>query len=105
VGWAVGFDRTWNRDIGYGVPSTCDHPGCDAQIDRGKSYCCGDRRVDGCGLFFCGRHLDADGQCARCSRGQAPFEPSPDLPEWVHHKATDPSWSAWRTAQAGLVQP
>ena len=26
MGWSIGFDSKWNRDIGYGVPATCDYP-------------------------------------------------------------------------------
>ena len=28
MSWAVGYDSKWQRDIGYGVPSICDHPKC-----------------------------------------------------------------------------
>ena len=35
MSWAVGFDSQWDRDIGYGVPAYCDHPGCGKEIDRG----------------------------------------------------------------------
>ena len=60
MGWSIGFDQKWNRDIGYGVPCVCDHPGCDKEIDRGLSYvCCGDQPEGGehgCGLYFCPDH-------------------------------------------------
>ncbi len=46
MSWAVGFDETWQRDIGYGVPAYCDHPGCMAEIDRGLSYVCGGEPVE-----------------------------------------------------------
>jgi hypothetical protein len=55
MSWALGFDGNWNRDIGYGVPSYCDHPKCSAKIDRGLAYvCCGQEPYggDGCGLYF-----------------------------------------------------
>jgi len=26
MGWSIGFDETWQRDIGYVVQSVCDHP-------------------------------------------------------------------------------
>ena len=26
MSWAVGYDENWKRDVGYGVPSYCDHP-------------------------------------------------------------------------------
>jgi len=122
VGWSIGFDYNWNRDIGYGVPAECDHPGCDAQIDRGLSYVCGGNpygEPHGCGLFFCDEHLfmrtvsapTVDGMardemvqlCERCpltDEHPNPFEPKPDVAEWVQFKATDPSWAEWRAKQA-----
>ena len=38
MGWSIGYDNTWNRDIGYGVPATCDHLGCAAEIDRSDQF-------------------------------------------------------------------
>ena len=102
MGWAVGYDTTWERDIGYGVPSICDHPGCGARIDRGLGYVCGAEPyggTKGCGLFFCGKHLSAwDQLCDRCGglRRKKPYTPTPDLPEWTEHKMKDPSWKFWR---------
>ena len=98
MSWAVGYDTQWNRDIGYGVPATCDFPSCGARIDRGLAYVCGDEPYGGdygCGLYFCGAHRKGD-FCERCCAGQEPFVPTPDLPEWTQHKLTDPSWQAWR---------
>jgi len=40
MGWAVGYDNRWSRDIGYGVPAWCDEPGCSEAIDRGLAYVC-----------------------------------------------------------------
>ena len=40
MGWEIGYDDNWERDIGYGVPAECDHPDCQV-IDRGLSYVCG----------------------------------------------------------------
>ena len=34
MGWSIGYDDNWKRDIGYGVPAVCDHPGCNEKIDR-----------------------------------------------------------------------
>jgi hypothetical protein len=110
MGWAIGWDSNWNRDIGYGVPAFCDHPDCSEVIDRGLSYVCGggpygeslsDTDIVGCGLFFCGMHLGASSLCERCSalgNGELnePFPAKPDHPEWIHHKMTDPSWEQWR---------
>ena len=82
MGWSIGFDKRWGkygRDIGYGVPATCDHPGCGEEIDRGLSYVCGGDAYGGehgCGLFFCREHLtyeERDGHlvplCERCAAG------------------------------------
>jgi hypothetical protein len=102
MGWAVGFDRRWGRDIGYGVPATCDFPGCGKAIDRGLSYVCGGEPYGGehgCGLYFCGQHLllgASAWQCERCVAGEPPFDPTPDTAEWISHKLTDPSWADWR---------
>ncbi len=99
MGWSIGYDSHWERDVGYGVPAMCDYPSCDAEIDRGLAYVCGyephggDR---GCGLFFCGEHLGVDSLCDRCVKGLEPFEPTLDTLQWTTHKATHPSWEAWR---------
>lgn len=97
MGWAVGYDTDWRRDIGYGVPAMCDHPACAVGIDRGLAYRCGWglHGDEGCGLFFCPAHVGFDG-CDRCAAGEEPFEPKPDLLEWVEHKLYDPSWRPWR---------
>lgn len=99
MGWSLGYDTRWNRDIGYGVPAQCDHPECTTEIDRGLSYvcCCQDPYGgDGCGLYFCGEHADVHGKCERCQRSEPPFAPKPDIAEWIEHKLTDASWSHWR---------
>jgi len=49
MGWSIGFDSSWNRDIGYGVPAYCDHPKCSKKIDRGLSYVCGGEPYGGGG--------------------------------------------------------
>ena|ERR1041385_8576378 len=100
MGWSLGWDTTWNRDIGYGVPAYCDHPKCNAEIDRGLAYvCCGQEPYGGrgCGLFFCGEHADLDGRCPRCRNGKPPYKhPKPDHPRWLEWKLTDASWQKWR---------
>jgi hypothetical protein len=106
MSWAIGYDTNWNRDIGYGVPAICDFPGCNEKIDRGLSFVCGGEPYGGekgCGLFFCGKHLYHKSKgiqlCTRCvtCKGQAdPFEPKPDILEWVYFKMVDPSWAKWR---------
>lgn len=107
MGWSIGYDLRWNRDIGYGVPATCDQPGCGARIDRGLAHVCGGAPYGGgagCGLYFCEADLSHDlygvQLCDRCERGiLTPHTPTPDVEEWIKHKATDPSWAAWRAAQ------
>lgn len=108
MGWQIGFDSRWQRDIGYGVPAPCDQPDCGEKIDRGLAYGCGGEPFggeDGCGLFFCGDHMLGGGQpqlCERCEAGNPePFTPKPDLQEWIDFKMTDPSWAPWRAEKAG----
>ncbi|WP_182655573.1 hypothetical protein [Stenotrophomonas lacuserhaii] len=98
MSWEVGYDPAWKRDIGYGVPAVCDHPGCGATINRGLGHVCGGEPYGGeygCGLYFCARH-GGGGQCVRCAAGGKCFEPTADVADWVSHKLTDPSWKAWR---------
>lgn len=104
MGWSVGYDTNWKRDIGYGVPAKCDHPGCEEEIDRGLSYVCADQEPyggeRGCGLYFCMEHQHSTEKhsnlCVRCLRGNQPFTPKQDVPEWINHKLTDESWQQWR---------
>lgn len=107
MGYSIGWDENWKRDVGYGVPAYCDHPDCNEVIDRGLAYVCGadigggDR---GCGLHFCYKHLRIpvgknmpDQLCERCyPRIKKPFDAKPDHPEWVEFKETDESWAQWR---------
>lgn len=130
MGWSIGFDPGWRRDIGYGVPALCDHPDCTTGIDRGLSYVCGNAPYggdNGCGLYFCDRHLasvwDDEGEevilasngeelhqlCERCidrhTTGEAePFEPKADVLEWVKWKLSDESWQQWRDKNPQEVQ-
>lgn len=103
MGWSIGFDTKWGRDIGYGVPAYCDHPGCDEEIDRGLSYVCGGEPFggeDGCGLYFCSRHLFLGGKkpqlCWHCCNGLGSYDKKPDHQTWIQHKLTDESWQQWR---------
>lgn len=96
MGYSVGWDSTRRRDIGYGVPAICEHPGCNEEIDRGMAHACGQGfPEDGCGLYFCGKHLHPC-QCERCLNEQEPFEQKPDTKGWIEWKLTDPSWQQWR---------
>ena len=110
MGWSIGYDSNWQRDIGYGVPAYCDHPGCKEEIDRGLSYVCGGDTYGGekgCGLYFCAEHLSyynkrVDGRikaiplCDRCGHNRKPYKPTEEHPEWLKFKMTDPTWKQWR---------
>lgn len=60
MGWAdCGFDSK-NRPIGYIHSATCDHEGCEKEIDRGLAYACGGGHLGGadfCEDYFCYEHL------------------------------------------------
>lgn len=113
MSWAIGYSG--GRDIGYGVPATCDYPTCKKKIDRGLSYCCGGYFSDsGCGLYFCSKHrgyepdpqqiedgVDPDDAdwielCERCVAGEQSFNPKPDRPVWIRWKLKHRSWKQWR---------
>lgn len=105
MGWSIGFDSNWNRDIGYGVPAKCDHPECSKSIHRGLAHVCGGEPYggdEGCGLYFCAEHLllGVDGKnrqvCQACADGKEAFDPKPDVKRWLRHKLRDPSWQEWR---------
>lgn len=98
MSWSIGFDSHWQRDIGYGVPAFCDHPKCEAEIDRGLGCVCGGEPYGGdkgCGLYFCGTH-GGGALCSRCRNYKPPFAAKPDHPRWIQHKLTDESWAPWR---------
>jgi hypothetical protein len=115
MGWSIGYDSNWKRDIGYGVPCQCDLPGCSEQIDRGLAYVCGTHPRGGsrgCGLYFCPEHLKyrrIEGEyiqlCPRCYRrpGLKAYDPKPDIPLWINHKLKDPSWAEWRAENPDWV--
>lgn len=108
MGWSIGFDNNWNRDIGYGVPAYCDHPKCNAEINRGLSYVCGGEPYGGdrgCGLYFCDEH-GGGRLCPRCeARRATPYKhPKSDHPRWIHHKLTDESWQQWRDENPAEVE-
>jgi len=106
MSWSIGYDERWHRDVGYGVPAFCDHPGCKQAIDRGLPYVCGGQPFGGehgCGLFFCAAHRhtasarrDHAELCGRCMRGKSPYKPTPDDPAWIRWKLDDESWAQWR---------
>ncbi len=100
-------DRGVERWAGYGVPGICDFPGCENELPLGRgmgSKC--ERRYeydsevdeeimsDGCGMYFCGEHLQVS--CAHEHDGPDGIKPKPDTAEWVAHMLTDESWADWR---------
>ena len=111
MSWAVGFDPDLGRDIGYGVPSVCDHPDCSEEIDRGLGYVCGGLPYggeQGCGLFFCEDHKELDLTtynriCERCEEGKEPFLKKDDTNEWKMWKIMDESWEKWRESNPEAV--
>lgn len=113
MGWSYGYDTNWHRDIGYGVPATCDQPGCMEEINRGLAYVCGGEPYggeDGCGLHFCDSHLryvigeDKPQRCERCTEDKEPYEPTPDVAEWLEWKLTHGSWAIWRDENPDAVK-
>lgn len=104
---------------GYGVPTICEHPDCNEEIDRGVSHACGGEPFSelGCDRYFCGKHKNyeywdpAAGRwcrhrndcecdlvevCERCRKNKSPFPYKPEHPDWVKHLLKDPSWGEWR---------
>lgn len=105
MGWDYG--KVNGRDVGYGVPAYCDHPGCNAEIDRGLGYICGYEQIGGggkgCGNFFCSAHGGGT-LCDCCSTGKDAFPGKPDHPKWLRHKLRDPSWQDWRKENPQAVK-
>jgi hypothetical protein len=101
MGWSIWYDSYHKRDVGYGVPATCDNPGCNKKIDRGLAYiCCGQQisgGEEGCGLFFCYDHATpGEHKCARCATGKPRFKAKADRSIWIRHKLSHGSWREWR---------
>ena len=117
MGWSIGYDSNWNRDIGYGVPAYCDHPECDKEINRGLSFVCGGEPYGGehgCGLFFCNEHLaynydpsrlfNEPFRCERCLMEEDPFDQKSDHPRWIDWKLNHSSWRQWRIENPEFIQ-
>lgn len=117
MGWSIGWSDKHQRDVGYGVPCTCEHPDCNEQIDRGLAHVCGDMHDGGdhgCGLYFCESHLEyveRDGQgvrlCNACASATDEiaywFDPKPDHLFWELWKLTNSSWRQWREENESQV--
>lgn len=113
---------------GYGVPTICEHPDCNEEIDRGMSFACGDEPFSeyGCDRYFCSKHKhytyfdpeQDDGRCHheddcdcetrnvcdRCAKGEAPFDYKPEHPTWIRHLLRDGSWAEWRKENPDRVE-
>lgn len=68
MSWGYCGIDSMGRPIGYLFASTCDHPGCSAEINRGLSYVCGMMHGEdevSCEKYFCEAHklnyIEADG--------------------------------------------
>ncbi len=60
MGWGDCGTDSKGRPIGYVHEATCDHPGCEEQIDRGLAHACGGMHGTSegdCEGYFCGKHL------------------------------------------------
>jgi hypothetical protein len=103
---------------GYGVPTICEHPGCNKKIDRGIDYACGGEPFSeyGCDRYFCEDHREwhefntgcgsREGAfvCNRCAQRKLPFPYKPETREWVDHLLTDESWEEWRKENQDKVK-
>lgn len=115
MGWSIGY--VGGRDVGYGVPATCEYPTCKKKIDRGLSYACGGSPDSeyGCGLFFCEKHMfgyedeygDWHQACDVCAYNgrlggdrwkeyKPQYEMKPDRNVWLRWKLKHHSWKQWR---------
>jgi hypothetical protein len=113
MGWGLGYDVRWKRDIGYGVPAYCDFPGCTEEIDRGLSYvCCSSEPYGGehgCGRYYCGKHEshkyddDGEGDTLMCDHPDD-YHVAADHPDWLRWKLTDESWMRWRMENPDAVR-
>jgi hypothetical protein len=60
MGWAGPFQLADGRMGGYAVRASCDREDCEAEVDRGLAYVCGemhDGDENSCGGYFCPDHL------------------------------------------------
>lgn len=110
MGWSVGYDTHWQRDIGYAVPAFCDQPKCPKHIDRGLAHVCGGEPFGGekgCGLYFCPSHLFFGRKsvvCKRCLSWKKPYKPKPEMRPWLRWKLKHESWAEWRSKNPDIVK-
>lgn len=72
MGWANCGTDSEGRPIGYAHEAVCDHPSCNAEIDRGLDNACGQMHgedVYECEKYFCDNHrygIETEyGECMR----------------------------------------
>lgn len=99
MGWSIGWSRKHKRWIGYGVPCICEHPECNASIDRGMDYLC-----PKCRLAFCGEHGGSGGKCPNCEDKGEIYPVKPESTEWLKHLRSDDSWAGWRASAKNMAQ-
>lgn len=94
------------EDLGPRVPAICEHPGCAVEVTRGRVNTCGTDPAGGagCGLIFCGAHLQGPGQtCEQCAAGKPPYKRKTTRPDWTDFKLTGDAWALWRQNNPDLV--
>ena len=96
MGWSDCGDDSKGRPIGYGQEATCDHPECEAEIDRGLAYACGGMHGndDGCEGYFCGDHEskhDCDCVCGGDAAWDAGKHGWPCPNHWINDDDDEPS--------------
>lgn len=60
MGWSNCGKDSKGRPIGYAFEATCDHPGCNQDIDRCLGHACGGMHGENeysCEGYFCDEHL------------------------------------------------
>lgn len=128
--------KNWDggyRFCGYGVPSYCEHPDCNEEIDRGMAFACGGApdAEGSCNRYFCEKHrqgcfyIDPEGMhaddvkegddeddyefftgfCERCATDKdTPFPHKDEHPVWLNHVLSDESWEEWREEEPEMVK-
>ncbi len=71
MGWANCGEDSQGRPIGYAHEGICDHPGCEARIDRGLEFACGGMHGDTPAPSAGDRAMTT---CTRCSLCCAAFQ-------------------------------
>ncbi len=77
----AGGSNPLGRSRGFMRNTICNPPGCDVMVEKTSSFLCGGgaNSTDGCGLFFCHKHLYVASMasgivCDSCAKGRNTFE-------------------------------